>query len=473
MFIKNLENVQGDERDVILFSIGFGPDENGKIYMNFGPLNREGGWRRLNVAVSRARCEMKVFSTMRPDQLDLNRTKAEGVAALRSFLEYAEGRTGALDEAATQKQLSNHAGIADAICNALKMEGYETDLYVGRSEYRIDIGVVDPEHPDQYILGIMLDGPSYGMAKTTRDREIAQISVLNGLGWNIHRVWCMDWWDNNAKELNRIMEQLRDAQNGKKDITTESTDVIEETNKLMHVATVENISHSVEQIRVAPMYVPTIVPVRFMSADTFVEPWNKRDIQSKISLVVQTEAPLSLSMLTKRVVQSYGIARAGSRIQAHMNAILKYMNLKSTRQEDTVLYWMSEQDPDAYIGFRTSGEGENHRDVRDVPVQEVANAVCAVLYEQISMGQEDLLRETAKMLGYTRLGGNVLSVLALGIQYAQKCGRIEHSNNGTFVLTKNGMTFAEATVQNFLAEKYSPQTPYQKMFSRRLQEEVK
>ena len=92
LFIKNLENVQGDERDVILFSIGFGPDENGKIYMNFGPLNREGGWRRLNVAVSRARCEMMVFSAMRSDQLDLNRTKAEGVAALRRFLEYAEGR---------------------------------------------------------------------------------------------------------------------------------------------------------------------------------------------------------------------------------------------------------------------------------------------------------------------------------------------------------------------------------------------
>ena len=454
LFIKNLENVQGDERDVILFSIGFGPDENGKIYMNFGPLNREGGWRRLNVAVSRARCEMKVFSTMRPDQLDLNRTKAEGVAALRSFLEYAEGRTVALDEAATQKQLRNHAGIADAICNALKAEGYETDLSVGRSEYRIDIGVVDPEHPDQYILGIMLDGSSYGAAKTTRDREIAQVNVLNGLGWNIHRVWCMDWWDNSAKELNRIMEQLHDVQNGKKDLTTESTDVIEEANKLMHVAAVENALQSVEQIRVAPMYVPTIVPVRFMSADAFIEPWNERDIQSKISLVVQTEAPLSLSMLTKRVVQSYGIARAGSRIQAHMNAILRYMNLKSTRQEDTVFYWMADQDPDAYIGFRASGEGENHRDVRDVPVQEVANAVCAVLYEQISMGQEDLLRETAKKLGYTRLGGNVLSVLALGIQYAQKCGRIEPGNNGALVLTKAGMTFAEATVQTFLVEEY-------------------
>ena len=157
----------------------------------------------------------------------------------------------------------------------------------------------------------------------------------------------------------------------------------------------------------------------------------------------------SLSMLTKRVVQSYGIARSGSRIQGHLNTILRKMNPQTTTQEDTVFFWKKDQNPDAYIGFRVSGDGDNRRDVRDVPVQEVANAIYTVLYEQISMGQEDLLRETANKLGYTRLGNNVLSALALGIQYAQAQGGITTGTNGTFVLSNGGTARAEATLQSF------------------------
>lgn len=452
LFIKNLENVQGDERDVILFSIGFGPDENGKIYMNFGPLNRDGGWRRLNVAVSRARCEMVVFSAMRSDQLDLNRTKAEGVAALRSFLEYAEGRTPALDETKIQTKQEGSDGIAEAICKALEEKGFETDLSVGRSEYRIDIGVVDPEKPDQYILGIMLDGSGYGAAKTTRDREIAQISVLNGLGWSILRIWCMDWWDNSEKELKRIFRKLQDLQNDVDEPQPEPefSKPTTELPKLQGNGS-SNVPAPIRmaQLKAAPVYTAATLPVKFLSADGFIEPWNERDIQSKIELVIAAEAPISLSMLTKRVVQSYGIARAGSRIQGHLNTILRKMHPMTTIQEDVVFYWNKDQNPDAYVGFRVSGDEENRRDVRDVPVQEVANAIYTVLYEQGSMGQEDLLRETAKKLGYTRLGGNVLSALVLGIQHAQAQGGITIGVNGVFVLTNDGTARAEATLKVF------------------------
>ncbi len=193
LFVKNLENVQGDEWDVILFSVGFGPDDNGKIHLNFSPLNRAGGERRLNVALSRARQEMMVFSSLRPDQLDLRRTQADGVAALRRFLEYAEGRTLALADAAVPARREDQNGIAAAIGRALHKKGYTTDQAVGRSEYRIDIAVVDPDKPDECILDILLDGSSYGETKSTRDREIAQVNVLSGLGWEIIRVWSMDW----------------------------------------------------------------------------------------------------------------------------------------------------------------------------------------------------------------------------------------------------------------------------------------
>ncbi len=450
LFIKNLENVQGDERDVILFSIGFGPDENGKLYMNFGPLNRDGGWRRLNVAVSRARCEMMVFSTMWSYQLDLNRTKAEGVAALRSFLEYAEGKTLTLEAPAVQTQRENCDGIAAAICEALKNKGYETNLSVGRSEFRIDIGVIDPETPSQYLLGILLDGAGYGAAKTTRDREIAQISVLSGLGWRILRVWCMDWWDNREKELKRIFDKLQEIQSGAKGSKPENPAPMEEPVRLQGNRSANPPAQTqAAQTKAAPAYMAATVPVNFLSADAFIEPWNEREIQSKLKLVIQSEAPVSLSMLSKRVVQSYGIARSGSRIQGHLNMLLGKMNIRTTAQGDAVFYWKKGQDPDAYVGFRVSGDGANRRDVRDVPVQEVANAIYTVLYEQISMAQEDLLRETANKLGYTRLGNNVLSVLALGIQYAQAQGGIALGTNGTFVLSNNGTARAEATLQSF------------------------
>ncbi len=445
LFIKNLENVQGDERDVILFSIGFGPDENGRVYMNFGPLNRDGGWRRLNVAVSRARCEMMIFSTLRSEQLDLNRTKAEGVAALRNFLEYAEGRT--LEEADLQTKKESHDGIAAAICKALEEKGFEADLSVGRSEYRIDIGVIDPKNPGEYILGILLDGTGYGTARTTRDREIAQISVLNGLGWNILRVWCMDWWDNRQKELNRILSKLQDIQSGVAEAAPTPEAVIPDTpaGKLQN-----NVSAPAPAMaKSAPVYKATALTMTAVSADTFIDPAYIRGIQHKINLVITAEAPVSQSALVKRVVQSYGIARAGSRIQGHMGTILRKMNPKATKQDDAVFYWRPDQDPDAYVGFRVSGDGESRRDVRDIPVQETANAIYAVLYEQGSMAQEDLLRESAKMLGYTRLGGNVLSQMALGIPYAESQGGITRGSNGAYVLSADGAARTEAALKSF------------------------
>lgn len=446
LFIKNLENVQGDERDVILFSIGFGPDENGKVYMNFGPLNRDGGWRRLNVAASRARCEMVVFSTLRSEQLDLNRTKAEGVAALRNFLEYAEGKTSALGEITTQVRHNRCDGIANAICKALKEKGYETDLSVGRSEYRIDIGVVDPKNPDQYVLGIMLDGSTYGAAKSTRDREIAQIGVLSGLGWQILRVWCMDWWDNQDKELQRILDKLQDIQTEVKNSESVVSSLAKETAKLQeNVSSEPFVDAQATPIKSAPIYEAVTVPTKFMPADAFIEPWNEQDILEKIQLVINAEAPISLSLLTKRVVQSYGIARAGSRIQSHLNTLLQKLSPQTTTQNDAVFYWKKDQNPDAYMGFRVSGDGDNRRDIQDVPVQEVANAIYTVLYEQISMESDDLLRETANKLGYTRLGNNVLSALKLGIQYAQKHDGITTGTNGTFILTNKGTAHAETT----------------------------
>ena len=438
IFIKNLENVQGDERDVILFSVGYGPDEKGKVSMNFGPLNREGGWRRLNVAVSRARREMVVFSTLRADQIDLNRTQAEGVAALRAFLEYAEGRPLALDEAAAAGYNRSREGIAASIGKALGSKGYETELSVGRSQYRIDIGVVDPESPGKYLLGILLDGDSYGAAKTTRDREIAQIGVLNGLGWNILRVWCIDWWDNSEKELYRILDKLEELKSPPSPEPEQAPQKLAAPPK----------APAWKPAAGAPGYAAMVFTPEVLSPEAFIEPRYQRSIRQRLEQAVKAEAPICGSLLIRRVVQSYGLARAGSRIQAHMAELLGKMSLQTTHSGEQTFYWRNNQDPPSYPGFRVSGDNENHRDVREVPVQEVANALCTVLFDQVSMGREDLLREAAKRLGYTRLGGNVLGTLAAGLEYAQARGFLRVSNE-SYLLSDPGMARAEATQKWF------------------------
>ena len=224
LFVKNLENVQGDERDVILFSIGFGPDEEGRISYNFGPLNKDGGWKRLNVAVSRARKDMIVFSSMTPDMIDTNRTSAKGVLELKAFLKYAE--SGILVNRRYNEDY-RESGIILKICDTLTRNGFVVQKGIGSSDLKIDIAVVNPFDSNEYLLGIILDGKSYEMAKTTKDREIAQIEVLKGLGWNLHRIWTMDWWDNSEKVLAELLEVLSalrsDAE--KRSLTSKKKDI--------------------------------------------------------------------------------------------------------------------------------------------------------------------------------------------------------------------------------------------------------
>ncbi len=215
LFVKNLENVQGDERDVILFSMTFGYDDKGVFSINFGPLNKEGGERRLNVAVSRSKEEMVIFSSMTSDMISAKGTlenMSKGVQGVYNFLRYAE--TGELpDKSENEEAISYTQGIKKHIINVLEENGYKVKTDLGFSEFKIDVAVVDPGDGSEYILGIMLDGESYRIAGNTRDREVAQINVLKGLGWNIYRIWTMDWWDDKNREIKKLltlMEKLVD-----------------------------------------------------------------------------------------------------------------------------------------------------------------------------------------------------------------------------------------------------------------------
>lgn len=206
LFVKNLENVQGDERDVILFSVGYGPDKDGHVSMNFGPLNKAGGERRLNVAVSRARYEMKVFSTLTPEQIDERRTQSEGVLGLKRFIQFAQQEKTAINSNSGDKERNEN--LIHQIAACLKKKGYEVNTSVGTSDFRIDIAVIDPVDPEKYILGIICDGEGYYRLKTARDREIVQPSVLKNLGWKLMHVWALDWFLHPEMVTKNILERL-------------------------------------------------------------------------------------------------------------------------------------------------------------------------------------------------------------------------------------------------------------------------
>ena len=209
VFVKNLESVQGDERDVILFSTTFGPDSVGQVSMNFGPLNKSGGERRLNVAITRARVELRVFSSLRPEQIDLSRTAAEGVKDLKHFLEFAERGARALDEAVHGSVGSFDSPFEEAVARALAEKGWTLHPQVGVSRFRIDLGVVDPDAPGRYLAGIECDGATYHRSATARDRDKIRESVLRGLGWEILRLWSTDYWLDPVGTLDKLDQQLR------------------------------------------------------------------------------------------------------------------------------------------------------------------------------------------------------------------------------------------------------------------------
>jgi very-short-patch-repair endonuclease len=215
-FVKNLENIQGDERDVIFLSIGFGKDSNGRLHVSFGALNSEGGWRRLNVLVTRARQRCVVFSSVRADDIDLGATQARGVVALKDYLYAAE--QGRLKEAMVPG--GDHDSEFEAnVCTALRDKGWEVHAQVGCAGFAIDLAVVDPRKPGRYLLGIECDGATYHSSPTARDRDRLRQAVLENLGWAIHRIWSTDWFHRPQMTLQAVLdvlERIRNAPGEKK-----------------------------------------------------------------------------------------------------------------------------------------------------------------------------------------------------------------------------------------------------------------
>lgn len=206
-FVKNLENVQGDERDAIVFSVGYAPDANGKFNMVFGPLSNQGGERRLNVAITRAKEKIVVVSSIHGHQIDVDRISRQGPADLRAFLEYAEkGYRIALPQRDLEKDR-----FAEEVASVLEHAGAKVARAVGCGGSRVDVAVRDPEDGSRYVLGVICDGIDYAGARTARDRDSLRDSVLASLGWNIVHAWVEDWAYDRARAEKRLLEAFEKA----------------------------------------------------------------------------------------------------------------------------------------------------------------------------------------------------------------------------------------------------------------------
>jgi superfamily I DNA and/or RNA helicase len=208
-FVKSLENVQGDERKKMIFSVGYGPDQNGKIYKSFGPLSEKGGERRLNVAVTRAEEKVIVVSSMQPGELDVSNSSNKGPEHFKKYLKYAKHGDQVLKrDVKTTEQKDFDSEFEEAVYDRLTEEGLDVTTQVESSGYSIDLGVKHPNKPGKYILGIECDGAAYHSTKTARERDRLRQSVLEDLGWTIHRIWSTDWIRDEDKQVEKIKHKI-------------------------------------------------------------------------------------------------------------------------------------------------------------------------------------------------------------------------------------------------------------------------
>ncbi len=413
IFIKNLENVQGDERDVILFSVGYGPDKNGKVSMNFGPLNKVGGERRLNVAVSRARYEMIVFSSMRASHIDMRRSNALGVEGLKKFLEFAEsGQTSILADNVVSSTIDS---VAVRIAQELEKLGHKTRLGVGRSQFKVDIAIVDPEHPEKYLLGIMLDGDSYYSTKTMRDREIVQPAVLKLLKWKVMRVWTLDWFERPQVVIDAIVKNL------------EPTEPEEEESFSPH-----KINFVEDVLKKAPQPTEVKSPIKGYIRAKILDPGVRLSgpedlsrfagqVMGHLRQLIDVEQPITSSLLYKRIVKIWGLNRVSSRVQLLVDNLLNTSGLYGVPDgAHGRVWWSNLHKAEEYDGYRGGGV----RDIMDIPMLEVKNAMKFVVDQQVALDREDLKRLTSSQLGFTRKGANIDTVTEAAVDQLEKEGYI-------------------------------------------------
>jgi very-short-patch-repair endonuclease len=430
-FIKNLENVQGDERDTIIFSIGYAKDQNGIMHMNFGPLSKQGGYRRLNVAITRAKYNVKLVGSIKPTDIDLERTNSEGVKMLRQYIEFAiHGPESLQSELSIPSFAEFDSPFEEEVYKLLCEAGYKVDTQVGCSGYRIDLAVRNPDLSGRYLIGIECDGATYHSARTARERDRLREEVLKMRGWKIHRIWSTDWVKDPISEKNRLLKAIDDAYqeslNNNEDISFNeyfySPEGNDKTRELIDFETVTNTiesdvsnTYNFKEYKVADIYSVKRKPgqnVWYYLADV-------------INYVVSIEGPIHFDVLSKRILPIFGRSKAGTQIKRTIrNVLQKYCFNKVILKGE--FCWPINME---HLSVRIPSNEDMPRPIDYICIEERAEAMFIIAKKAIGINKDDLFIETAKIFGFNRTGGKIQGALNEALELLKTSGRVEEFEN--------------------------------------------
>ncbi|RKU31332.1 DUF3320 domain-containing protein [Candidatus Poribacteria bacterium] len=418
-FVKNLETIQGDERDTIFLSIGYGKDENGKLYRNFGPLNHEGGERRLNVLITRAREKCVVFCNFRASDLQLDANAPFGTRALKMFLDYAENRNSV---SSSNYESEMDAPFEDAVYEYIQSHGYDMRKQVGCAGYRIDLGIIDPNSPDRYLIGIECDGKQYFNAPVARDRDRLRQQVLTGLGWKLHRVWSMEWYQDRENTKQRLLTAIEKAkvstppelfptpESGDVEIKVESESEIESESVVL-----TNPEPSIpDYIECDDLGIPIYGELHLQDGINIAE---------AVSNVVNVESPVHLDQVVIRIRTLWGLAKAGNRIRmAIENGVYIAEKANLIQRRGAFLWSVNHED----IQVRKREKPK----IEWICEEEIYEALTLVLTLQGAITLESLISEGVKSFGYKATSNSVAACVKDIVNERIKDGDLEQIGNG-------------------------------------------
>jgi very-short-patch-repair endonuclease len=416
-FVKNLENVQGDERDTIIFSVGYGKDQDGKLSMFFGPLNRDGGYRRLNVAITRAKFNVKLVSSILPTDIDLNRTESRGVRMLKGYMDFAmRGMDAILEELEIPETLQFDSPFEMQVYDVLKDHGFEVDTQVGCSGYRIDLAVRHPSLFGRYVIAIECDGRTYHSARTARERDRLREDVLKLRGWKIYRIWSTDWIRNRSAAVERLLAAVNEAiENYQGDERFNALPVIRETED--SVVQLEKVVE--EKNKTKPFKI-------YLSTDISLVPHDRSKhvvyyLADLITHIVNTESPTHRETIYRYLAPLFGREKVTKVVTNNVDYVIRgYCAGKFVIKGD-FLWSNSMQTP----VFRVPASGHTPRDIKVIAPDEIAEGMKIIIKRAIGIDRTALYQEVARALGFERTGEKITSVLQVAFNQLLASGSVE------------------------------------------------
>jgi len=431
-FVKNLENVQGDERDTIIFSICYGKDSRGTLRYNFGPLSRQGGERRLNVAITRAKYNVKLVGSLLPEEIDLRRTSTDGARILRDYINYAIHGSIVLQKSTND----NTDEFVESVAQFIEFNGYKVERHVGNSDYKVDIAIQHPSIKDKFIAGIECDGYSYVNAKTARDRDHLRSDVLKSMGWKLYRVWSTEWIRNPETEMKRLLDFIKSCLNNDNS-NSGSSNTIKDKIKIEEVNQTEN------KVKDVLENLPFYEEGNWRNSKYRQYSDNLRRVAETAIEVISVEHPIHKELLYKRLASSFGNEKATRPIVETVDlAINKHLKNQIIFDSDFIL-----DKSKTNIPLRKSLEGNPDRNIEYIYPKEIMIAILFVCKNYIGLDEKELATEVFRIFGFKQVGPKMRQVFNSVLKQMEKESIIEIIDEKIQVLDYSLLNTLEKSIE--------------------------